>query len=154
MGKQEELYWRCRSIAATMMSGNLLSLLLIIVVCCNIFISNNAFYRGAVIHSTHASIASRGRISGSLLHSSSLGSLEKQKGYAESGAFIFPDNMSDEWELDCYSRPVTSDDGKKLWEILITDSSNNNNDSSSTNQKPFRYLKVLPSNLVNSRLVL
>ena len=28
-----------------------------------------------------------------------------------------------DWELDCYSRPVLVD-GKKLWEVLITDSSN------------------------------
>ena len=44
-----------------------------------------------------------------------------------------------DWELDCYSRPVLLD-GKKLWEVLITDSSNS-----------FRYSKVLPSNAVNSR---
>lgn len=53
----------------------------------------------------------------------------------------FPDNMSDEWEIDCYSRPVMGDDGKKLWEVLITDSKYGD----------FKYLKVLPSNLVNSR---
>lgn len=44
-----------------------------------------------------------------------------------------------DWELDCYSRPVLVD-GKKLWEVLITDSSNS-----------FRYSKILPSNAVNSR---
>jgi hypothetical protein len=46
---------------------------------------------------------------------------------------------SADWELDCYSRPVLLD-GKKLWEVLITDSSNS-----------FRYSKVLSSNAVNSR---
>jgi hypothetical protein len=46
---------------------------------------------------------------------------------------------SADWELDCYSRPVMVD-GKKLWEVLITDSSNS-----------FRYSKVLSSNAVNSR---
>jgi hypothetical protein len=46
---------------------------------------------------------------------------------------------SDEWELDCYSRPVLVN-GKKLWEVLITDSTGS-----------FRYLKALPSNSVNSR---
>ena len=46
---------------------------------------------------------------------------------------------STDWEIDCYSRPVMVD-GKKLWEVLITDSSNS-----------FRYSKVLPSNAVNSR---
>ena len=37
----------------------------------------------------------------------------------------FPDNqqpLSTEWELDCYSRPVVLSDGKKLWEVLLTDS--------------------------------
>ena len=46
---------------------------------------------------------------------------------------------SEEWELDCYSRPVLVN-GKKLWEVLITDSTGS-----------FRYLKTLPSNQVNSR---
>lgn len=46
---------------------------------------------------------------------------------------------SDEWEIDCYSRPVLVN-GKKLWEVLITDSTGS-----------FRYLKALPSNSVNSR---
>jgi hypothetical protein len=56
------------------------------------------------------------------------------------GEVLFPDDMSAEWELDCYSRPVVGDDGKKLWEVLITDS-----------EGSFRYLKPLPSNVVNSR---
>jgi RNA-binding protein Tab2/Atab2 len=46
---------------------------------------------------------------------------------------------SDEWELDCYSRPVVLE-GKKLWEVLITDSTGS-----------FRYIKTLPSNQVNSK---
>jgi hypothetical protein len=46
---------------------------------------------------------------------------------------------SDEWELDCYSRPVMVG-GKKLWEVLITDSSGS-----------FRLCETLPSNKVNSR---
>lgn len=52
----------------------------------------------------------------------------------------FPPTLSDEWELDCYSRPVVNEDGKKLWEILITDSVGD-----------FRFLKAIPSSLVNSR---
>jgi hypothetical protein len=48
-------------------------------------------------------------------------------------------NPSEEWEIDCYSRPVLVN-GKKLWEVLITDSTGS-----------FRYLKTLPSNQVNSR---
>ena len=61
-------------------------------------------------------------------------------GYVKPGEMIFPEDMSDEWELDCYSRPVMGDDGKKLWEILLTDS-----------EGTFRYIKAIPSNLVNSR---
>lgn len=46
---------------------------------------------------------------------------------------------TDEWELDCYSRPVLVG-GKKLWEVLITDSSGS-----------FRVCETLPSNKVNSK---
>lgn len=56
------------------------------------------------------------------------------------GDLVFPDDLSDEWEIDCYSRAVIGDDGKKLWEVLISDSKGG-----------FRYLKTVPSNLVNSR---
>ena len=48
---------------------------------------------------------------------------------------------SDEWELDCYSRPVVVG-GKKLWEVLVTDSTGS-----------FRFCKTLPSNQVNSKQV-
>ena len=47
---------------------------------------------------------------------------------------------SSDWELDCYSRPVVAAGGKKLWEVLITDSTGS-----------FRFLKTLPSNQVNSK---
>eukprot|EP01041_Mallomonas_annulata_P007960 gene7960-16295_t len=56
------------------------------------------------------------------------------------GELQFPDTVSEEWELDCYSRPVLGEDGKKLWEVMLTDSTGS-----------FRYIKSLPSNLVNSR---
>eukprot|EP00566_Odontella_aurita_P015154 CAMPEP_0113533532 /NCGR_PEP_ID=MMETSP0015_2-20120614/4661_1 /TAXON_ID=2838 /ORGANISM="Odontella" /LENGTH=343 /DNA_ID=CAMNT_0000432603 /DNA_START=68 /DNA_END=1099 /DNA_ORIENTATION=+ /assembly_acc=CAM_ASM_000160 len=46
---------------------------------------------------------------------------------------------TEEWELDCYSRPVMVN-GKKLWEVLLTDSSGS-----------FRVCETLPSNKVNSR---
>jgi RNA-binding protein Tab2/Atab2 len=52
---------------------------------------------------------------------------------------VRPDQGTDEWELDCYSRPVVVN-GKKLWEVLITDSAGS-----------FRYRKELPSNQVNSK---
>lgn len=48
---------------------------------------------------------------------------------------------TDEWELDCYSRPVVVN-GKKLWEVLLTDSAGS-----------FRFAKTLPSNQVNSKQV-
>lgn len=44
------------------------------------------------------------------------------------------DRVTEDWELDCYSRPVLVG-GKKLWEILITDSSGN-----------LRVCRSLPSN--------
>lgn len=48
---------------------------------------------------------------------------------------------TDEWELDCYSRPVAVN-GKKLWDVLITDSAGS-----------FRFRQELPSNQVNSKTV-
>lgn len=52
---------------------------------------------------------------------------------------IDQDKATDQWELDCYSRPVVKG-GKKLWEILITDSAGS-----------FRFRQELPSNQVNSK---
>ena len=49
---------------------------------------------------------------------------------------------SEDWELDCYSRPVITTGGKKLWEVLITDSTGS-----------FRFCKTLPSNQVNSKVL-
>jgi RNA-binding protein Tab2/Atab2 len=54
--------------------------------------------------------------------------------------FIDGRKPSSDWELDCYSRPVVAVGGKKLWEVLLTDSSGS-----------FRYRKALPSNQVNSK---
>ena len=54
---------------------------------------------------------------------------------------IDADAATDEWELDCYSRPVVKN-GKKLWEVLVTDSAGS-----------FRYRHELPSNQVNSKMV-
>jgi len=51
------------------------------------------------------------------------------------------DPPSPDWELDCYSRPVLVEGtGKKLWEVLITDSTGR-----------LRVREALPSNRVNSR---
>jgi hypothetical protein len=52
------------------------------------------------------------------------------------------ERLSQEWELDCYSRPVIGSDGKKLWELLICDSLGE-----------FRRVEQMPSNMVNSREV-
>jgi hypothetical protein len=50
------------------------------------------------------------------------------------------ERLSQEWELDCYSRPVVGEDGKKLWELLICDSLGE-----------FKAVETMPSNMVNSR---
>lgn len=44
------------------------------------------------------------------------------------------------WELDLYTRPVTNDQGKKLWELLVTDANG-----------VMRHVEPLPSSLINSR---
>jgi len=44
------------------------------------------------------------------------------------------------WELDLYTRPVTNDAGKKLWELLICDANG-----------VMRHVEPLPSSLINSR---
>mmetsp|Transcript_31832 Transcript_31832/g.53712 ORF Transcript_31832/g.53712 Transcript_31832/m.53712 type:complete len:339 (+) Transcript_31832:80-1096(+) len=77
---------------------------------------------------------------GLLRRSSAVSDISQEIGYVKPDNLIFPEDMSDDWEIDCYSRPVVGEDGKKLWEVLITDS-----------EGSFRYLKPLASNLVNSR---
>lgn len=47
---------------------------------------------------------------------------------------------SSQWELDFFSRPVQGADGKKLWELLVTDGTGS-----------FRHVEAVPSNCVNSR---
>ena len=47
---------------------------------------------------------------------------------------------STQWELDFFSRPVQGADGKKLWELLVTDGTGS-----------FRHVEAVPSNCVNSR---
>ena len=54
---------------------------------------------------------------------------------------MIPDRKpTGDWELDCQGRPVVTVGGKKLCEVLITDSTGS-----------FRFLKTLPSNQVNSK---
>jgi len=48
--------------------------------------------------------------------------------------------MSNIWELDLYTRPVTNDQGKKLWELLVCDANG-----------VMRHVEPLPSSLINSR---
>jgi len=50
------------------------------------------------------------------------------------------ERLAQEWELDCYSRPVIGEDGKKLWELMVCDSLGE-----------FRAVEAMPSNMVNSR---
>lgn len=47
---------------------------------------------------------------------------------------------SDIWELDFYARPVMGMDGKKLWELIITDTTG-----------AFEHVEAIPNSLVNSR---
>mmetsp|Transcript_46569 Transcript_46569/g.72544 ORF Transcript_46569/g.72544 Transcript_46569/m.72544 type:complete len:375 (+) Transcript_46569:44-1168(+) len=47
---------------------------------------------------------------------------------------------SGDWELDFYSRPVQGMKGKKLWELLVTDSTSS-----------FRHVEPVPPNSVNSK---
>lgn len=49
-------------------------------------------------------------------------------------------NVSDIWELDFYSRPVVGLDGKKLWELIITDAN-----------ATFEHIEAIPNSMVNSR---
>jgi len=51
-------------------------------------------------------------------------------------------DLSTSWELDVYSRPVLTSDGKKLWEVLLTSS-----------EGKMRFVRTLPSNSVNSKAV-
>jgi len=60
---------------------------------------------------------------------------------AKEGFVKTSNSPSADWEMDCYSRPVMVG-GKKLWEVLLTDSTGS-----------FRYCKTLPSNQVNSKEV-
>jgi len=64
-----------------------------------------------------------------------------QSSVSETSEFTVIDASAatDEWELDCYSRPVVVN-GKKLWEVLITDSAGS-----------FHFRQELPSNQVNSK---
>ncbi len=48
------------------------------------------------------------------------------------------------WEVDFYSRPILDENGKKRWELLIT----NTNDFKDT--KTFKWEKVCPASTVNS----
>mmetsp|Transcript_11864 Transcript_11864/g.24177 ORF Transcript_11864/g.24177 Transcript_11864/m.24177 type:complete len:338 (-) Transcript_11864:579-1592(-) len=47
---------------------------------------------------------------------------------------------SDVWELDFYSRPVVGADGKRLWELIVTDSSG-----------VLEVVEPVPNSMVNSR---
>ena len=69
----------------------------------------------------------------SSLYSSPLSATSNDDG--DSQQIMDWNKVTDEWELDCYSRPVMVEGRKKLWEVLVTDSSGN-----------MRIRRVLPSN--------
>ena len=52
----------------------------------------------------------------------------------------FAPAISDNWELDFYSRPVLGADGKKIWELILVDKSGT-----------FEHVEVIPNKLVNSK---
>lgn len=60
---------------------------------------------------------------------------------AEATTDVESGEISDQFEVDVYSRPVVKD-GKKLWEVLVCDATGS-----------FRRAVELPSNMVNSREV-
>ena len=61
---------------------------------------------------------------------------EEEGGSASAAGAVDWTRVTNEWELDCYSRPVLVEDGKKkLWEVLVTDSSGT-----------MRVCRSLPSN--------
>jgi hypothetical protein len=66
--------------------------------------------------------------------------VQKSNGFELAAEVVDPVLVSDEWELDFYSRPVIDEKGKKLWEVLLCDKSGN-----------YRVARNMPSNLVNSR---
>jgi len=47
---------------------------------------------------------------------------------------------TDVWEIDFYSRPVVGADGKKLWEMIVTDSSG-----------VLEHVETIPNSMVNSK---
>ncbi len=49
-----------------------------------------------------------------------------------------------DWEIDFYSRPITEENGKKRWEVLITSS------SSFKEKETFKWEKICPASNVNS----
>ena len=64
------------------------------------------------------------------------------KAAAEESSFQAPLAVepTDVWELDFYSRPVVGADGKKLWELIVTDSSG-----------AMEHVETIPNSMVNSR---
>ncbi len=49
-----------------------------------------------------------------------------------------------DWEIDFYSRPVIDENGKKIWELLITSTDN------FKDKKTFKWEKMCPASTVNS----
>lgn len=94
----------------------------------------------AHLHHTAGATAGHGRATAPFLGSTALFSSSSSSSDLARVVTTDPTaEASQEWEMDCYSRPVIVQ-GKKLWEVLITDSTGS-----------FRICEALPSNKVNSR---
>ena len=78
---------------------------------------------------------STGRINLGRIATSSLSSSTLSNSATDDQQSCDWNKVTEEWELDCYSRPVLVDGKKKLWEILVTDSSGH-----------MKICRTLPSN--------
>lgn len=103
-----------------------------------------SYYRGSCCPGTPTVLMSTSETASSAVPPSTPeGSTPNTSAEPETGTTIKPGvKISNEWELDVYSRPVIGTDGKKLWELLICDSTGN-----------LRHVSPIPSNMVNSREV-
>ena len=99
------------------------------------------------LHNNHASDDARGSVRRALgVVGSSRDAFQREVDQAEASDAAVTTiadptaPVSDQWELDCYSRPV-SVGGKKLWELLVVDASGN-----------FRHVEPIPANKVTNAL--
>jgi RNA-binding protein Tab2/Atab2 len=108
-------------------------------------IASTIIQRQLVLNNIHSRIGLNRQFSQSTPSSSTLRLLSTASASSTSSVdyeytILDENSATDQWELDCYSRPVVLENGKKLWEVLITDSNGS-----------FRYVQQVPSNAVNSK---